>query len=133
MPPYRRVPEDKQALERILGRIYCGRCGYDLRTLPKMGRCPECGNDYNSRPAGMQGIHLPGSVGFPVGMVFISVVSTVLAINLIFETVTSFSEWDLIGATVLSIFSVFALRATIPSLGRWRQFRRVDRWVDEEW
>lgn len=29
------------------GGLLCGTCGYDLRGLPKMHKCPECGVEYD--------------------------------------------------------------------------------------
>lgn len=29
--------------------LECKRCGYSLTGLTEVGRCPECGNDYNKR------------------------------------------------------------------------------------
>jgi len=31
---------------RILRLLWCPQCGYDLRTLPRRHRCPECGLEY---------------------------------------------------------------------------------------
>ena len=27
----------------------CRKCGYDLMGLPRIGRCPECGNEFDKR------------------------------------------------------------------------------------
>ncbi|MFH0980076.1 MAG: hypothetical protein V2A79_00870 [Planctomycetota bacterium] len=52
--------------ERRLGHsVFCGNCGYNLRTLPYIGRCPECGNEYNARPAVRKGIYVSTEVWFP--------------------------------------------------------------------
>ena len=51
----------------IRSSLYCGRCGYNLRSLPHIYTCPECGNRYNARPLKMEGIFLPHSAPFPLG------------------------------------------------------------------
>jgi len=50
---------------RISGSVYCGKCGYDLRTLPYLYQCPECGNAYNARPLVMKGVFLPQQTPVP--------------------------------------------------------------------
>jgi hypothetical protein len=35
---------------------YCAACGYNLRTRPRFGKCPECGNEYDARPLGFKGL-----------------------------------------------------------------------------
>lgn len=43
-PPSRRPPA-----HATIGReVHCGACWYDLRGLPYIGRCPECGTRYNA-------------------------------------------------------------------------------------
>ena len=54
-----RVADDIDKDRRISSTIYCGKCGYDLRTLPYLYQCPECGNDYNARPLVMKGVFMP--------------------------------------------------------------------------
>jgi len=44
---------------RISATVFCGKCGYNLRTLPYLYQCPECGNEYNARPLVMKGVFLP--------------------------------------------------------------------------
>lgn len=59
-----RIEEEMFTDRRITGSVYCGRCGYNLRTLPFCYHCPECGNEYNARPLKMKGIYVP----FPGGL-----------------------------------------------------------------
>ena len=59
---------DELEVERIIrSSLYCGRCGYNLRSLPHVYTCPECGNPYNARPLKMEGIFLPHTAYIPVG------------------------------------------------------------------
>ena len=68
---------------RLRASVYCGQCGYNLRTLPYVYTCPECGNQYNARPRKMTGIFEPQEVFFPFtdfGLAFLGAVSTALII-----------------------------------------------------
>lgn len=51
----------------ITTSVYCGKCGYNLRTLPYVYRCPECGQKFNARPRTMRGIYAPQTVDIPFG------------------------------------------------------------------
>ena len=61
-----RLADDIYKNRRISGWIYCGNCGYNLRTLPYVYTCPECGHEYNARPLTMRGIFLPHEASFPL-------------------------------------------------------------------
>lgn len=60
-----RLSDDIFKDRRISGSVYCGKCGYNLRTLPYLYQCPECGNDYNARPLVMKGVFLPQQIPVP--------------------------------------------------------------------
>ena len=62
-----RLADDTYKGRLITGSIYCGQCGYNLRTLPYVHTCPECGNQYNARPLKMEGIFLPQEAQIPWG------------------------------------------------------------------
>ena len=53
----------------ITENVYCAQCGYNLRTLFWIGRCPECNSEYNSRPLHMKGIYTEQAAAFPWGVV----------------------------------------------------------------
>lgn len=52
---------------RITTSMYCGSCGYNLKTLPYVHACPECGAEYNARFPGAEGVFLLDDVQFPLG------------------------------------------------------------------
>ncbi|MEK6676265.1 MAG: hypothetical protein AABZ47_11510 [Planctomycetota bacterium] len=56
--------------------LHCGCCGYNLRTLPYVYQCPECGREYSARPDRMHGIFFPDQAKFPFLDPFASLVST---------------------------------------------------------
>ena len=60
-----RIADDIYKDRIITGSVYCGNCGYNLRTLPYVYTCPECGNGYNARPLKMEGIFAPQDTYFP--------------------------------------------------------------------
>jgi len=77
-----RSAQDQDRDRLISGSIYCENCGYNLKTLPYVYNCPECGNGYNARPLMLKGIFKPFEVTFPlweiVAAVFCVPVSVVL-------------------------------------------------------
>lgn len=54
-----RIADDTWKDRRITSPTFCSKCGYNLRTLPYVHTCPECGGPYNARPLVMKGIFLP--------------------------------------------------------------------------
>jgi hypothetical protein len=62
-----RIADDIYKDRRISGSVYCGTCGYNLRTLPYVYTCPECGQEYNARPLVMKGIFAPHDADIPFG------------------------------------------------------------------
>jgi hypothetical protein len=60
-----RISDDVYKNRRITASTFCGNCGYNLRTLPYVYTCPECGQSYNARPLVMKGIFVPYEVEIP--------------------------------------------------------------------
>ncbi len=60
-----RIADDMYKGRLLSHSVYCGNCGYNLRTLPYLYTCPECGNSYNARPRKMTGIFLPQEADLP--------------------------------------------------------------------
>ena len=58
---------------------FCERCGYNLRTLRLIGRCPECGGEYDTRPVNLRGILLPKDLRLPADLIGATVLSGLLA------------------------------------------------------
>jgi len=76
-----RIADEIYRDRRLTASVYCGRCGYNLRTLPYVYTCPECGNQYNARPRNMKGIFEPQEIFFPFtdfGLAFLGLVCMAL-------------------------------------------------------
>ncbi len=127
------MPIEPEGLPGFRGRIdesvYCGTCGYNLRTLPWIGRCPECGSHYNARWKTRHGIFLPQELRFPLGDVFTTTVCAAttgfLALRI---AVTHPFPWALgVLCLLLAIATLQALLSTCESVGRYMRFRSVGR------
>ena len=70
-----RIADDIYRDRLLTLATYCGDCGYNLKTLPYVHTCPECGNQYNARPLRMTGIFLPHAAEFPVSDLFTALIS----------------------------------------------------------
>ena len=79
-----RIAAETYTDRRIRSSVYCGRCGYNLRHLPYIYQCPECGQEYNARPLSMKGIFSPHDVYFPAFDVAILVLLGPLAFSFIY-------------------------------------------------
>lgn len=78
-----RYADDLYKDRLITGSVYCGKCGYNLKTLPYVYTCPECGNSYNARPLSMKGIFTPQEASFPLVEIAAGSLCAVIAIVLL--------------------------------------------------
>ena len=100
-----RLADDAYTDRRITGHAYCSRCGYNLRTLPYIYRCPECGQEYNARPLVMKGLYLPAQAAIPVGDLLAVLLWTVAAAVFLYNAIRPLNEW-LMALAVASVVLV---------------------------
>ena len=127
-----RLPEDIYFDRRITASTYCSKCGYNLRTLPYIYSCPECGQQYNARPLHMKGIYLPADHEPPVGRMVVAAFWYLLAIPMIRSGLNPPETPQLaFGGLFLSIalwYSVLVIR----QLHRYQLARHVARRIRDE-
>ena len=127
-----RFADDQYLDRRITSSVFCGNCGYNLRTLPYTYQCPECGQDYNARPLEMRGIFSPQDVDIPFGdmaaAAFCALAVYVLARN-------AFDPFDIIRIAFAAAFFIFTLIFLNRSYDRFQALlkaRRVARRIATE-
>ena len=125
-----RLAEDILADRIIVGNVYCGRCGYNLRMLPYMGRCPECGGEYNARPLRMQGIFDARLVVLPASDIFAAILTLGLGATLILSGIRPMVEWRLFWGAVSMVLGVFFARSSWVCMARFFYFRRIARRIE---
>ncbi len=101
-----READDMFKDRRIAHAVRCGRCGYNLKTLPYIGQCPECGNEYNARPMSMKGIFNACEGGFPFRSFFGAFVGAAGAVVM---ASWALDPLDLVGLLLTAIFLWMAL------------------------
>lgn len=116
-----RLADDAYMDRRIGGYVYCERCGYNLRTLPYIYKCPECGQEYNARPLTMKGIFLPFQTTVPVLDTLSAVFWAVVAVVLLYTGIRPLNKW----LTALGVGS--GILAIVYSYHAWTRFRLVFR------
>ena len=122
-----RLADDMYKDRVIRGSVYCGDCGYNLRTLPYVHRCPECGNDYNARPLKLTGIFSPHDTFFPFGDTAAMLLCAVLAAWMIYKGVTPTElQWLIAGGVFAALTLAFAAQAK-GRLGRLIKSRTLTR------
>ncbi len=119
-----RLADEAYGGRRISDSLYCATCGYNLRTLPYVYRCPECGSGYNARPLAMKGIFLPVETFPPVGDALILI---------LFVGMTGFTFYCGVNppdAAWLVTSAVFALMAVHRALRGWARHLAYLRYRD---
>ena len=122
-----RLAEDILADRAISANLYCANCGYNLRTLPYRGRCPECGSVYNARKLWMDGVFTAGMLEFPTGDVFRAIVA--LGAGLLF-TVSGLrwaASWQLMFGLAFLLIGGFYVPSAWRRTIRYFHFRGIDR------
>lgn len=124
----RHMLEEEGAENVISSTLYCDKCGYQLRMLPYIGRCPECGNSYNARGLKMEGIFLPQQAEFPGSDILAGLASAGLVAWLAAGLVQRFDLWALLFAALFGYMAVVFLR---QSWARLKRFVRGQRLTDK--
>ena len=110
-----RLADEMYKDRRITGPVYCGVCGYCLRTLPYRYRCPECGGDYNARPLKLTGIFTPHETQIPFREMGASIVCVLCAMVLGY---TAFGARDYFRIGFAVVFVVFAFMFGLQAYAR---------------
>ena len=120
------LPADRQ----IGTHVHCAGCGYNLRTLPYVGCCPECGAAYNARPLLMQNILTGQMALFPSSEVFAALLACSLAALLIGAGLLFGSEWAFLFGMIFGVFGVLFIRVASIHIGRCIKYRRILRQIE---
>ena len=129
-----RLADEMYLQRRISSPTYCATFGYNLRTLPHVYTCPECGHAYNARPLKMRGIFLPYEYEPPMSDAAATILCAFGAFLLIARGVNPVDQGLLIigsGFGVLAI--VYAVKFVLGML-RYLRARSIARRIemDEE-
>lgn len=112
-----RLADDIYSDRRITVSVYCSKCGYDLRTLPYIYQCPECGQDYNARALSMKGIFLPHHADPPFREIALVAVCGTGAVIMLGSGVNPPDIWRLLFGLTLGGFCIMEVGTV------WRKIR----------
>lgn len=110
--------------------LFCAECGYNLRTLPYVGRCTECGSRYNARPLRMEGIFTSQLAEFPVANVFGALLTWGLVVVLVPFSLQPEDEWRWLFVVIFAVVASLYTRLSWIGVGRFLRFRRLVRRIE---
>ncbi len=107
-----RNADDVYKDRRITTSVFCGTCGYNLRTLPYLYTCPECGHEYNARPMKMRGIYAPQEAEIPFGDVAAAGFCALSVVVIAWGAFNPLDAWRIAFAVIFVLFTfMFLVRA----------------------
>lgn len=125
----------------ITGDVHCGNCGYNLKTLPYVYRCPECGNDYCARRLFPRGIFYPSRSSFPYGELIAFAITVLIAVFLGYAALRGFLGLRLLNRGSLCVLGLAGLfgwtsvrigRDCIRALAQMRKTNDIRRRITEQ-
>lgn len=130
-----RISDDIYQDRRISGSVHCGRCGYNLNSLPHRHRCPECGQEYDAHPLTQTGIFRPEQGDFPYNDIFMSVVGLGGVALFGWGGVAERDPWRIGAASVFAALTLIWVRKTVIQFGRFLRTGSIIRRIraEEEW
>ena len=121
---------------RITQSLYCGNCGYNLKTLPRSYVCPECGQKYNARRQPMKGIYFPHNVEPPFAQMAGAVISATIAVSLLIGAFKPVNQGRLVVGVIFAVISICLAAQVYWRTKRLIKFRvlgrRIARQQDDE-
>ena len=111
---------------------HCAECGYNLRTLPRRGRCPECGSQYNTRTVVLDGVFTAGMLEFPAGNLLGTALATILLVLFIAWGLRPVVVWRLGFALIFGVLGALYVRSTWKRLGRYLRFRGIVQRINQD-
>jgi hypothetical protein len=127
------LSEEMYSEHRIAASLYCGNCGYNLRRLPYVYTCPECGSHYDANALRMQGIFLPDAGWSPWADLFSIVLCLLSAVILIGSAVEIVPAQGTAAQRVqvvdLARFYLGLFFAALAPFHGWRVVRRFRRFL----
>ena len=116
----------------IATSLYCGSCGYNLKTLPYVGVCTERGHRYNARPLRMDGIFTPQRLEIPLGDAAAGVLSGVVAAGMTIRAIAPSPSRGVyvIFAVVLGLMSVAFAWIMWRKLCKYVRFRNIAKRIE---
>ena len=126
------IAEDTYHNRRITGSIFCGRCGYNLRTLPHVYICPECGNRYNARPLKMKGIFFPRAVYPPFVDMALTGFFGVIAFLLLISALKPLDEGRLFIGVVFAVLTGLFAGRVAQKFQHFIKFRSLSKRIAED-
>lgn len=117
---------------RISQSMYCGNCGYNLKTLPRSYHCPECGSEYRARPARMKGIYLAHENPPPFGEAIATVVFGLASGVLLVGAWTSKSGGYWATAVIFAAITLTFAGAVVIRTNRFLRTSRLARQIERQ-
>ena len=125
MPVDPRALIEEEGPDVITEALYCGECGYQLKMLPHVGRCPECGNRYKARGTETEGIFNPHSAEFPAFDIVAGLASVLLVVWLVSGVVRSFDLWSTLFAGTFAYLGMVFLRQAWRGVNRFIRGQKI--------
>ncbi len=121
-----KLSEEAYGETRLVYSVYCGECGYNLKTLPYVGVCPECGNNYNARPLKMEGVFQPHLRELPINDAILLLLCGAFTWMLLRNAFNPFCEGCVFIAMLVVAAGVVCLVRFWTRLRQFFKFRRVE-------
>ncbi len=112
--------------------VICDQCGYQLRGLPFVGRCPECGNSYSLRGIKTEGIFVPQAAEFPAMDLVAGLAGGGFALWLVAGLIRRFDLWSLLFAAILGYMGFVFLRQGLRRLRRFIRGQKIASQADSD-
>jgi len=127
-----RDADDAYRDRRIRTSIYCNKCGYNLRTLPYVYNCPECGNPYRARGISTIGIFTRQTAAVPFGDIIASVLFGITAFVLLIRAIRPLDQGRLIVAAVFVALTAWFVVRSCNGFQEYMRQRTVEREIAKE-